>query len=325
MFFIDIQTNQVEEFEAAVKAVPGVSKVTTASMIRGRISKVNGVEVEKANIHPDSRWAVRGERGVSQSADVPENAKIVQGDWWPADHTGENLVSIDERVAQGLELNIGDTISLNVLGREVTAKIANTRDIRWQSGTMNFTLIYSPNALAGAPGMYIATVNSDPGVENTVENAVLERMPNVTVVQVRDAVQMLKDVLGTLSIAVRITAAVALVAGALVLAGAIAAGHTRRIYESVVLKVLGATRGNVLSAYVFEYCLLGLATGAIAVGVGALASWAVVVHVMKLEWDMVYDLAIGVVVACIAVTLLAGFAGTWRAMGIKAAPLLRND
>lgn len=235
-------------------------------------------------------------------------------------------MSIDDRVADGMNLKIGDTISLNILGREIAAKVANTRDVRWQSGTMNFTLIYSPQALAGAPGMYISTVNSEPGVENKIETAVLEAMPNVTVIQVRDAVQMLKDVLGTLSVAVRMTAAVALFAGALVLAGAIAAGHSRRIYESVVLKVLGATRGNVLSAFVFEYCLLGLATGAIAVGVGALASWAVVVHIMKLEWDMGYGLAVGVVGVCILVTLLAGFAGTWRALGIKAAPFCEmND
>ncbi|MDX2143612.1 MAG: FtsX-like permease family protein [Rhodospirillaceae bacterium] len=325
MFFVDIQPPQVEEFKTIVMAVPGATKVTAASMIRGRISKIDGVPVEQASIRPDGRWAVRGERGVSQSATMPENAKIVRGRWWPADHTGENLVSLDERVAQDMGLELGDTISLTILGREITATIANTRDVRWQSGTMNFTMIYSPNALAGAPGMYIATVNSAPGSEDRIEDAVLNAMPNVTVVQVRDAVQMLKDVLDTLSIAVRITAAVALVAGALVLAGAIAAGHARRIYESVVLKVLGATRGNVLSAFLFEYCLLGLATGAIAVGVGALASWAVVVQIMKLEWGMDYGLAIGVVAACITVTLTAGFAGTWRAMGIKAAPLLRND
>lgn len=325
MFFIDVQPAQVEDFEKIVMAVPGANKVNTASMIRGRISKVKGIDVANAPIDSDSRWAVRGERGVSQSNTLPEGAKLVTGEWWPEDHTGENLVSIDDRVAKGMNMQIGDTISLNILGREITAKLANTRDVRWQNGTMNFTLIYSNNALAGAPGMYIATVNSDEGTENKIENAVLESMPNVTVVQVREAVKMLKDVLDSLSVAVRITALVALVAGALVLAGAIAAGHARRIYESVVLKVLGATRANVLSAFVFEYCLLGLATGAIAVGVGALASWAVVVHIMKLQWDMGYALALGVVVTCITVTLMAGFAGTWRALGIKAAPLLRND
>lgn len=325
MFFIDIQPPQVEEFTKVVMAVPGAKKVSTASMIRGRITKIKGVPVDQAEIKPDSRWAVRGERGVSSAARLPENAKLVRGQWWPADHAGENLVSIDERVAADMNLDLGDNITLSVLGREITATVANTRDVRWQSGTMNFTLIYSPNALAGAPGMYIATVNSEPGAEDRIEDAVLDAMPNVTVVQVRDAVDMLKDVLDSLSVAVRITAAVALVAGALVLAGAIAAGHARRIYESVVLKVLGATRGNVLSAFLFEYCLLGLATGGIAVGVGALAAWAVVVHIMRLAWGMDYGLALGVVGACIAVTLLAGFAGTWRAMGVKAAPLLRND
>ncbi|MBL8644381.1 MAG: FtsX-like permease family protein [Rhodospirillaceae bacterium] len=325
MFFIDIQTPQVDTFKQTVQAVPGVNKIITAAMIRGRITSINGVDVDKATIDPDSRWAVRGERGVSYAAELPENAKLVQGQWWPADYAGENLVSMDERVAKGMNLKLGDSLGLTILGREITAKLANTRDIRWQSGTMNFTLIYSPGAMAGAPGMHIATVNANPGTEAAVENAVLEVMPNVTVIQVRDAVQMLKDVLDSLSVAVRITAAVALVAGALVLAGAIAAGHARRIYESVVLKVLGATRVNVLSAFLFEYCLLGLATGGIAVGVGALASWAVVVHIMKLEWQMGYALAIGVVVVCIAVTLMAGFAGTWRALGIKAAPLLRND
>jgi putative ABC transport system permease protein len=256
---------------------------------------------------------------------APDNAKVVKGQWWAADHTGTNLVSLDAQVAAGMGVDLGDTITLDILGREITAEIANLRDIRWQSGTMNFTMIYSPNALAGAPGMYLATVNSDPGTENAIEDKVLSAMPNVTVVQVREAVKMLQDVLATLSVAVRITAAVAIVAGALVLAGAIAAGHSRRIYESVVLKVLGATRANVLGAFVFEYCLLGLATGAIAVGVGTLAAWAVVDKVMKIGWEMNYPLALGVVVACMSVTLTAGFAGTWRALGAKAAPLLRNE
>jgi putative ABC transport system permease protein len=325
MFFVDIQPAQEAEFKDLVSAVPGVTAVRTASMIRGRITKVNGVPVDQANIAPDARWAVRGERGVSTAATAPDGAKLVKGEWWAADHADGNLVSLDVRVAEGMGIDIGDNLTLDILGREITATIANLRDVRWQSGTMNFTLIYSPNALAGAPGMYLATVNSGPGTENTIEDRVLEKMPNVTVVQVREAVKMLQDVLGTLSIAVRITAAVAIVAGALVLAGAIAAGHTRRIYESVVLKVLGATRGNVLSAFVFEYCLLGLATGAIAVGVGTLAAWAVAEHVMKIGWIMNYGLALGVVGACIAVTLTAGFAGTWRALGTKAAPLLRNE
>jgi len=325
MFFIDIQPDQREQFTTLVQGMPGVNKVLTANMIRGRISKVKGVPAAEAPVKPDSRWALRGERGISTADTVPEGARITAGEWWPAGHTGENLVSIDSNVAEDLYLSIGDTIAVNVLGREITAKVASFRDIRWQSGTMNFTLIFSPNALAGAPGISLATVNSIPGSEEAIESAVLNSMPNVTIVQVRQALDMLKGVLDTLSLAVQATAGIALVAGALVLAGAIAAGHNRRIYESVVLKVLGATRADVLRAFIFEYLLLGLATGVIAAGVGTLAAWGVVEEVMHIPWSIDFALIGIVIVACITVTLLAGFMGTWRAMGIKAAPLLRNE
>ena len=325
MFFIDIQPEQTDQFRAIVEAQPGVEKLTMASMIRGRITKINGVPAAEAAITPEARWATRGERGISKADVMPENAKIIDGEWWPEDHDGKNLLSLGKEVADGMGLTIGDTLTVTILGREVTAEIANTRDIRWESGTMNFTLIFSPNALRGAPGMYIATVNSEDGVEENIERAVVDALPNVTIVQVREALEILEQVLSALGAAVRVTAAVALVAGALVLAGAIAAGHARRIYESVVLKVLGATRGDVLKAFIFEYCLLGLATGGIAAAVGSISAWAVLIFVMKIDWILFPGIVGGVIAACILVTLLAGFAGVWRALGIKAAPLLRND
>ena len=325
MFLVDIQPQQVEDFKNLVTPMPGVNKVLAAAMIRGRISKIKGVPAEDAQVEPGSRWAIRGERGLSYAATPPENAKITAGVWWAPDHSGDNLVSIDEGVARDLHLALGDEISVDILGREITAKVASFRDIRWQSATMNFALIFSPNALAGAPGYYIATINTDAGTEDKIENAVLKAMPNVTIIQVREALEMLRNVLGTLGVAVRLTAAVALVAGALVLAGAIAAGHARRIYESIVLKVLGATRRDVLKAFVFEYLLLGAATGIIAAVVGSMAAWAIVTQVMRIGWAINYTLIGGVILSCIFVTLLAGFTGTWRAMGTKAAPYLRNE
>ena len=325
MFFIDIQPDQRDAFTKLVEGMPGVNKVLTASMIRGRISKVKGVPANEAPVAPNSRWALRGERGISTSATLPDGARLAKGAWWPADYSGENLVSIDAQVGKDLYLALGDEVTVNILGREISAKVASFRDIRWQSGAMNFTLVFSPNALAGAPGISLATVNSAPGSEDAIETAVLGAMPNVTIVQVRQALDMLKEVLDTLGLAVRVTAGIALIAGALVLAGAIAAGHSRRIYESVVLKVLGATRADVLRAFIFEYLLLGLATGIIAAGVGSAAAWGVVTNVMRISWSLDIGLIVTVIVSCITVTLLSGFLGTWRAMGVKAAPLLRNE
>lgn len=325
MFFVDIQRDQIDQFTTTLQAIPGVDKISASAMIRGRVTKINGTPAAQARIEASSRWAIRGERGLSYSATLPENARLTAGKWWPADYSGENLVSLDAAVAKDFHVGLGDTISVNVLGREVTARIASLRDIRWQSATMNFTLVFSPNALAAAPGMYIATVNSAPGTEERIEAAVVDAMPNITVIQVREALEMLKSVLGTLGLAVRLTAAVALVAGVLVLAGAIAAGQARRIYESVVLKVLGATRRDVLKAFVFEYLLLGVSAGLIAAFVGAIAAWAVVTYVMRIPWTLDPTLIVGVIIVCVTLTLLAGFTGTWRAMGSKAAPHLRND
>jgi len=326
MFFIDIQPHQEEDFRRIVNSMPGVEKVLTSAMIRGRVVRVNDVPSEDVNVAQGSRWAIRGERSMSHAANLPENARLTAGEWWPEDYAGENLVSVDAEVARDTNIGLGDTITVNILGREITARIASLRDIRWQSGAMNFTFIFSPNALAGAPSTYLATVNSEAGSELAIETAVLNEMPNVTVVQVRQALDMARSILDSLGLAVRMTAAIALISGALVLAGAVAAGHARRIYESVVLKVLGATRGNVLKAFIFEYLLLGVATGLIAAVVGVVGAWGVVTEIMEIiEWRLDYGLVVTVLLSCIAVTLLAGFTGTWRAMGTKAAPHLRNE
>jgi putative ABC transport system permease protein len=325
MFFIDIQPTQIDDFTTLTERQSGVHKVISAAMIRGRITRINNVPAEKADVDPDSRWALQGERGLSVAATQPEYAKLAKGAWWAPDHTGDNLLSLDAAVAKGMHVGIGDTISVDVLGREVTARIANLRDIRWESGTMNFSLIFSPNALAGAPSSYIATVNSDAGTEDAIERAVVDAMPNVTVIQVRDALDMLRKMLGNLAVAVRATASVALIAGVLVLASVIAAGHSRQVYEAVVLKVLGATRGDILRAFVFEFALLGLATGLIAAAVGTLAAWAIGRKIMNIPWTMNGALLAEVIAGCILVTLATGFSGTWRALSTKAAPLLRDD
>jgi putative ABC transport system permease protein len=325
MFFIDIQPTQLDAFTALTQQQIGVNKVTSAQMIRGRVTQVNGVPADKVDVDPDARWVLRGDRGLSVAATQPEYAKVIKGTWWAADHTGDNLLSLDAAVAKGLRVDIGDTITVDVLGREITARIVNLRDIRWESGTMNFALIFSPNTLAGAPGSFIATVNSDKGTEDAIERAVIDAMPNVTVIQVREALDTLQKMLGNLAVAVRATASVALIAGILVLASVIAAGHSRRVYEAVVMKVLGATRGDVLRAFVFEFALLGLATGLIAAAVGTLAAWGIGRKIMNIPWTMNGGLLAGVIAVCIAVTLATGFTGTWRALGTKAAPLLREE
>ncbi|HEY0523776.1 MAG TPA: FtsX-like permease family protein [Stellaceae bacterium] len=324
-FFIDIQPDQVAGFDAIVNAVPGVTGVERVPSLRGRISKLNGVPVEQAPVAPEAQWAIRSERGLTYAAKPPAGSHIAEGEWWPADYKGPPLVSFDAELAHGMGLKVGDTITINVLGREVTATIANLRAIDWTSLGINFTLIFAPGTLEHAPQTFIAAAHATPAAEGPLQREVTDRFPNVSAIRVKDALDAVARIFNGVGTAVRVTAGIAILAGTLVLAGAIAAGHRRRVYDAVVLKVLGATRGDVTRAFLIEYGLLGLVTAAIAGVLGTVAAYEVVTRLMRADWEFVPMAVLGTAVLSTTLTIVLGFAGTWRALGAKAAPLLRNE
>ncbi len=324
-FFIDIQPDQVASFDALLKSLPGVTEEGRVPSLRGRITAINGVPIERAHVASDAQWAIRGDRGLTYAASLPAGSSIVAGKWWPADYHGAPLVSFDAELARGMGLKIGDTLTVNVLGRELTARIASLRTIDWTSLGINFAIVLSPGALEGAPQTHIAAVRAAPGREAGLERAVTDRFPNVSAISVKDALASLSSIIAAAAAALSAVAAVALAAGALVLGGAIAAGHRRRVYEAVVLKVLGATRGDVTRAFLIEYGLLGLAAAMLAAAIGTLASWLLLTRVMEAPWSFHAGAVLATVVGATLFTLAAGYAGTWRALGAKAAPYLRND
>jgi putative ABC transport system permease protein len=250
---------------------------------------------------------------------------VVAGTWWPADYHGAPLVSFDADLAHGMGVTIGDTLTVNVLGRELTARIVNLRAIDWTSLGINFAIVLSPGALDGAPQTYIAAARTAPGNEAALERAVTDRFPNVSAISVKDALASLSGVIAAVAAALSAVAAVALAAGVLVLAGAIAAGHRRRVYEAVVLKVLGAARADVTQVFLIEYGLLGLAASVLASAVGTFAAWLLLTRVMEAPWSFRPGAVAATIAGATLFTLIAGYAGTWRALGAKAAPYLRND
>ena len=324
-YFIDIQPNQLAEFEAVVRAVPGSSNLRHVPTVRGRIVRLAGRPVDQVSIDPGVAWVTRGDRALTYAALAPDNTRIVAGDWWPADYAGPPLVSLDAGAAEGMGLTVGDSITFNVLGREIRAEIANTRRIDWSTLGMNFVVIFAPGTLEAAPHSHIASVRATPAAEAALERAVTQRFANVAAIRVKEALEAVNRLLANVATAVRLTAAITVFAGLLVLAGAIAAGHHHRVRDAVLLKVLGARRREVLQAFLMEYALLGLITGAIAAAAGSAAAWAVITQAMGADWVFAPAVAVTTVLVAIAVTLMFGFAGTWRALGQKPAPLLRNE
>ena len=324
-YFVDLQPDQVGAFEQIVQSMPGASALRRVPMLRGRILRIAGKPASEAAVDPEARWLLRGDRGITWSARPAADTRLVAGRWWPADYAGKPLISLSHDAAAGLGLGIGDTLTVDVLGRAITGTVANIREVRWRSLRINFVMVFSPGVLEGAPQTQLATLNAPPGALAGIEAAVTDRFPNVTAIRVGEVLGIARGVLERIAAAVRTAAAVTLLAGVLVLAGAAAAGHRRRVYDAVVLKVLGATRGRVLAAYSIEYGLLGAATAVIAGFVGTLAAWAVVTRMMQFEWLFQPWIAAATVAGAAALTLAFGFVGTWRALGDKAAPLLRNE
>jgi putative ABC transport system permease protein len=296
-------------------------------MLRGRIMALNGVDVAKANIPAAGAWVLRGDRGLTYEASLPANSTLSEGNWWPSDYSGEPLVSFSAQEAQELGLKLGDTVTVNVLGRNISARIASFRQVQWESMGINFVMVFSPNTFAGAPHSWLATL-ADPKATTAddarVLNAVTRAFPAVTTVRVKDALDIVNQLIGELGVAIRAAAAVALVASVLVLAGALAAGNNARIHDAVVLKTLGATRRTLIAAFALEYMLIGLATAVFALAAGGVAAWFVVSEIMTLPSQFSIEVALTTIVLALLLTVGIGLAGTWRVLGHKAAPVLRN-
>ncbi len=324
-FFIDIQNEQLAKFEQIVHGVPGTVDLHQVPSMRARVIAIKGVPVDQVHVAPGSEWALRGDRGLTYSAEVPRGSIVVAGKWWPADYQGPPLVSLDADIAAGWGVGVGDTIRVNVLGRDLDLKIANLRAIQWRQLAINFVLVASPGLLEHAPHMHIATVREPAAEDATLLRAVTDALPNVTGIRVADILQSVADLVGKLAAALAATGSVTLASGALVLAGAVAAGQRRRVAEAVVLKTLGATRAQIRAAWLTEFGAIGATAGVIAAAIGTLASWGVVHFLLHAPWSFLPGILALTIGGCVVLMLGFGYAGTAAALRVRPAPYLRNE
>ena len=323
-FFIDIQNEQIPRFQQIVQA-QGATDFHQVPSLRARIVALKGVPVDQVHFAPDSAWGLRGDRGLTYAATVPQGSAVVAGQWWPADYAGPPLLSMDAGLAHGWGLAVGDILRANVLGRDIDFRIANLRTIQWRDLSINFTLVASPGLLEHAPHMHIATVREAAGRDAALLRAVTDALPNVTGIRVADILQAVADLIGQLATALAAAGSVTLASGALVLAGAVAAGQRRRMAEAVVLKTLGATRAQIRAAWLVEFGAIGAAAGLIAAAAGTLASWGVMHFLMHGPWVFLPGVLAATVLGCVLLMLGFGFAGTERALRARTAPYLRNE
>ncbi|WP_108660719.1 ABC transporter permease [Acuticoccus kandeliae] len=326
-FFVDIQDRERDAFVDFLREKAPSATVESQPMLRGRIVSINGTAAQDWP-ETEASWVLRGDRGITYGAAPPQGSTVVEGKWWPQEGPARNEVSFAADLARELGVGIGDVVRVNVLGREVDATISNLRTVEWETLSINFVMIFSPNVFAGAPHAHLATLAFPNGGSAAEEIALLkdvtDRFPTVTSIRVKDALETVNGIVGDLTLAIRAAAAVTLFSSMLVLAGTLAASHRSRIYDAVILKTLGARRATLLAAYALEYSLLGFAAAVFGVAAGSLAAFFIAIGLMEIEFVWLPVSALSAVVIGIAVTVGLGLVGTWRALGEQPASVLRN-
>lgn len=326
-FFIDIPSREMDRFDSFLKSQNAEGKVERTPQLRGRLVEIKGVPAAQIR-RGEGTWIFDGDRGITYSAAPPEGSRIVEGEWWAPDHRGEPLVSFAKDIADNLGLGVGDQVVVNVLGRRISARIANLREIRWQQIGINFIMVFSPNTFAGAPHTFLATVTLPPGTSQQSEialaRAVAREFPAISSVRVKDALAAADSLVSQLVFAIRAASAIALLASILVLGGALAASARTRQRESVILKTLGATRVTLLKAMIVEYSALGAIAVIFGIVCGVAGASLVVSGVMRLEFEVPWWPTLSMAFSAFIVTIILGLIGTWHILGQKPAPYLRH-
>jgi putative ABC transport system permease protein len=339
-FFIDIQPDQSEEFVALLRRRSSDPAPKLTPLIRSRLSALKGhaIKMEPASEEEEQRektaekeerrkkWYLTREYVLTFLQDLPKDNKVIQGAWWtPGQVFTRPLISIEEDAAKQLGLTIGDTVELDIQGAPVTGEISSIRQVEWGNFSTNFYMIFSPGALDGAPQTYVATVRIRPSEEVALQQAVVASFPNVTAINIGDVLDSFARVLDRLSLAIRAVALFCVLSGGLVMAAALAATRYRRLYESVIFKALGATRGVIAQTFAVEYALLGALGGLLGSVLASALSWGVLSTVFDLAWSLQPAVLATSVVATITLTLLVGFLSTYRILGQPPLSVLRYE
>lgn len=328
-FMLDLPRDRAAEMERIVLAAAPQAKVRQVPALRGAILAYGPEDamtrVADLKEIPENAWPLRGERGLTYSATLPEGNSLTAGQWWPKNYTGEPLVSVDEELAKAIDLKLGDKITIGVLGVERSARIASFRRIDWDSMGFNYVLVFSPNTLADAPHNLAATIDLPAGADRTkLLPTLLKAFPASSVIEVGGVLKQARELLNQVSTAILAAASVAVLAGIAVLLGAIAAARASRLYDNVILRVLGASRKQLLLLQLAEYGLLALLLTGVALALGSAIGWLVIVQLFDFTWLPNWPQVLAVLCAGLGMTVAFALAGSLPLLRAKPAQALRE-
>jgi putative ABC transport system permease protein len=326
-FFIDIQPDQAAPFRRLLQDQAGADGIEMRPVVRARLAAVDSTPVHAdARARRDGAWYLTREYMLTWAAVSPGRDTLVAGRWWTAEEAArEPLASVEEEIARQLGVGIGGRLTFDVLGVSVTARVQSLRRVEWQTLGANFFVILSPGALDGAPHTLIATARVPRPREAAVQSAVVAAFPNVTAVPVREVLERVNGMLGQIALAMRAVAAFSVLGGLVVMAGALGVTRAQRLYQSVLLRTLGATRAVVARVFAVEYAVTGAAAGVVGSALAALLSWALLRFALDVRFAWAPGVLVGGVLGATALAVVVGALGSWRLLGQKPLAVLRGE
>jgi putative ABC transport system permease protein len=324
LFVLDIPASDGGRFSNAVRRQAPEARLNMVPTMRGTIIAYAGTRVADLKQLPEGAWFLRGERGVTYSDTLPEGSDLTAGRWWPRGYAGPPLVSLDREAARVMDVGVGDTLTVSILGREIEARIASLREIHWETMGFNYIMVFSPNAVRAAPHTLTSTVTLDRAREGAVVRSIIDAFPSASVIPTAEVIGQVRTVLDQMATAILLSASVAILAGIAVLVGAIAASRQARAYDSVILRTLGATRGQILGAQAVEYGLLAALLAALALALGLAAAWFVIVQIFEFRWAPDWAVVLGTLAGGALLTLGIGLLGSLPLLRIRPAEALRR-
>jgi putative ABC transport system permease protein len=323
-FVLDVPRPDAERFKSMVSAADPKGTINLIPALRGTVVEFAGTRVSDLKEIPEGAWILNGDRGLTYSANVPEGSEVIKGEWWAKDYKGPPLVSVYKDIADALGLKIGDSLTVSVLGIEVPAKVNSIREVKWENFGLNYAMVFSPGSFDAAPHNMVATLTVNKDAEKALAKSIPPAFPSASLIEVGEVVGQISTLLTQMAQAIAAAASIAILAGIAVLVGAIAAARQSRIYDSVILKLLGSTRRQILGAQAMEYGILAAILSLVALVLGMGAAWYVIVHIFDFQFAPDPAILALTLIGGAGMTFVLGIAGSLPILSARPAEALRS-
>jgi putative ABC transport system permease protein len=330
LYMIDIYQDQREGVERIITKYTG-TRAQLIPTVRTQIAAINDNEINFDRLRPNqNRGMLRREYILTYRPQLEDYEKIVQGKFWdntPVTAGREPEISIEELLHDELDLKIGDSVTFDIQGRRVTARVTSIRRVDWRNARTGFLVLFRPGAIEDAPTMFIGAIKGPaPGtVRVQIQREIVDSYPNVSVIDVLDIIEIAREIIRNISVAVSFVGGFVFLCGLLILIGSIAMTKFHRLYESAILKTLGARKKLIIYTLLVEYGLLGMLAGLLGSSAAIALSWAISEYALKITWHFIPSVnLIGVGAALILVTVV-GVVSSWDVMIKKPLGILRAE